>query len=94
MKVNMNQLYIYIYVCMCILYFMVILPPSPDNKTEVDIDTEKTSVQATKLSSALSIRAMFSGVGGLLQKSRKIINQVRFYLCMFCLFFIYESSRE
>ncbi|XDV54443.1 hypothetical protein PO909_022728 [Leuciscus waleckii] len=51
--------------------------PVPDNKTKLENDIEETSVQATKqLSSTLSIRAMFSGVGSLLQKCRKIINQI------------------
>lgn len=73
---------------------MVILPPSPDNKTKVENDIEETSVQATKqLSSTLSIRAMFSGVGSLLQKCRKIINQVR-YLFIFFLFFSFIKVQE
>ncbi|XP_077098411.1 uncharacterized protein prr11 [Siphateles boraxobius] len=53
--------------------------PVPDNKTKVDNDIEETSVQATKQLSSrvvfMSIRALFSGVGSLLQKCRKTINQ-------------------
>ncbi|XP_016338555.1 proline-rich protein 11-like [Sinocyclocheilus anshuiensis] len=50
--------------------------PVPDNKSKGDT-MEETSVQATKqLSSSLSIGALFSAVGRVMQKCRKTINQI------------------
>lgn len=63
------------------------LSPSPDNKTKVDT-TEETSVQTTKqLSSTLSIGALFSAFGSVVQKCGKTIIQVSFS-------FLLEFKRE
>ncbi|XP_016353677.1 proline-rich protein 11-like [Sinocyclocheilus anshuiensis] len=66
--------------------------PVPDNKTKVDT-MEETSVQTTKqLSSTLSIGALFSAFGSVVQKCGKTINQTCFGLLN--VFFFWRGYSE